>query len=250
MATTTSGNLHLTKPAYADGADIATINSNMDTIDTAVTGLSSSLTNLRLATLENNMYRAASYADMATYIYDCCQYTRNTRTISINSTTGPFKTELGQQAGTLMVFHDTNLWQNHPSFIFESNGIIYQGTLAVTSSSEFTIHNYATCARTSDLVTRVKVVDSGIINANSSHTFTCTNFCGYRLTTYSIGTNNQSKIVLFGKHSSVSDIKMSVFGCDSLDANAPSISVSGSVLTITTSSNNNCYYCIEKIYEP
>lgn len=45
MATTTSGNLHLTKPAYGDGADIATINSNMDTIDTNFTSLNSSLTN-------------------------------------------------------------------------------------------------------------------------------------------------------------------------------------------------------------
>ncbi len=43
MATTTSGNLALTKPTYSESADIGVINTNMDTIDSAVSGLDGAL---------------------------------------------------------------------------------------------------------------------------------------------------------------------------------------------------------------
>jgi hypothetical protein len=92
----------------------------------------------------------------------------------------------------------------------------------------------------------VKIVDSGQISENSSHSFTCTNYEGYRLSIYSIGTNSIGMIVLFGKHPSVSDIRYSTFNCENRGSTAPQISVSGSTLTITTASNN-CYYVIERI---
>ena len=43
MSTTTSGNLHLTKPAYGEKADVAVFNTNMDTIDAGVTAVQNSL---------------------------------------------------------------------------------------------------------------------------------------------------------------------------------------------------------------
>ena len=46
MATQTSGDLHLVKPAYSDTADIAVINSNMDTIDTGVTAANADIAKL------------------------------------------------------------------------------------------------------------------------------------------------------------------------------------------------------------
>lgn len=92
----------------------------------------------------------------------------------------------------------------------------------------------------------IKIVDSGFIDANSSHSFNCTNHRGYRLSIYSIGGNNIGMIALFGKHPSVSDVRYSVFNCDNREAYAPQISVSGSTLTITTT-RLNCYYVIERI---
>ncbi len=44
MATTTSGNLGLSKPEYTDVADIAVLNGNSDTIDTAVSKMETGLT--------------------------------------------------------------------------------------------------------------------------------------------------------------------------------------------------------------
>lgn len=92
----------------------------------------------------------------------------------------------------------------------------------------------------------VKIVDSGQISENSSHSFTCTNYEGYRLSIYSIGTDNAGMVALFGKHPFVSDIRCSIFYCNNRGSNAPQISVSGSTLTITTT-NINCYYVIERI---
>lgn len=102
-----------------------------------------------------------------------------------------------------------------------------------------------------DVVTRldrdaVKIVAGGIVNANSSRSFTCTNYEGYRLSIYSIGGNNIGMIVLFGKHPSVSDVRFSIFNCEDRYPDAPQISVSGSTLTITSTSFN-CYYVIERI---
>lgn len=92
----------------------------------------------------------------------------------------------------------------------------------------------------------VKIVDGGIINVNSSRSFTCTDYEGYRLSIYSIGGNAIGMIVLFGKHPSVSDIKFSAFNCEGRISDAPQISVSGSTLTISTT-NYNCYFIIERI---
>ena len=110
----------------------------------------------------------------------------------------------------------------------------------------------ATNAQTAiDEVTRldrdaVKIVESGLIDANSSRSFTCTNYEGYRLSIYSIGGNSIGMIVLFGKHPSVSDVRFSIFNCENRNPDAPQISVSGSTLTITTTAFN-CYYVIERI---
>ena len=49
MATTTT-NLGLTKPAYADAADVAVFNTNMDLIDSAIGGLQT-----RVSTAETNI---------------------------------------------------------------------------------------------------------------------------------------------------------------------------------------------------
>lgn len=105
--------------------------------------------------------------------------------------------------------------------------------------------------RLTDDVTRldrdaVKIVASGLIDANSSGSFTCTNYEGYRLSIYSLGENAVGMIVLFGKHPSVSDVRFSTFNCENRNPDAPQVSVSGSTLTITTTSSN-CYYVIERI---
>lgn len=92
----------------------------------------------------------------------------------------------------------------------------------------------------------VKIVADGIIDVNSSRSFTCTDYEGYRLSIYSIGSTNIGMVVLFGKHPSVSDIRYSIFNCEDRNPNAPQVSVSGSTLTITTTSLN-CYYVIERI---
>lgn len=92
----------------------------------------------------------------------------------------------------------------------------------------------------------IKIVAGGIINANSSRSFTCTDYEGYRLSIYSIGGNSIGMIVLFGKHPSVSDIRFSTFNCEDRNPDAPQINVSGSTLTITTTTVN-CYFVIERI---
>lgn len=92
----------------------------------------------------------------------------------------------------------------------------------------------------------VKIVDSGLIDLNSSHSFTCTNYEGYRLSLYSLGTDNVGSVVLFGKHQSVNIIKYSKFDCINQRTDAPQITVSGSTLTITTTTQN-CFYIIERI---
>lgn len=92
----------------------------------------------------------------------------------------------------------------------------------------------------------VKIVDSGLIDLNSSHSFTCTNYEGYRLSLYSLGTDSIGSIVLFGKHPSVDNVRYSKFDCVNQSTYAPQISVSGSTLTITTTTQN-CYYIIERI---
>lgn len=61
MATTTT-NLGLTKPAYADTADIAVINANMDKIDTAANGLEAGI-----AIVSNNNTHAA--VSKGQYVY-------------------------------------------------------------------------------------------------------------------------------------------------------------------------------------
>ena len=76
MATQTSGDLHLVKPAYSDTADIAVINSNMDTIDTGVTAANASIAKLpyigdatrgnRNAGFHNSIYRGKSLGTSVT----------------------------------------------------------------------------------------------------------------------------------------------------------------------------------------
>ena len=61
MATQTT-NLHLIKPALSDPADIADINANMDTLDSAVNTLNTQIANLNSKVVVTATLTASSYS--------------------------------------------------------------------------------------------------------------------------------------------------------------------------------------------
>lgn len=94
------------------------------------------------------------------------------------------------------------------------------------------------------------LIDSGLIAANSSKTISVAGSSSalYRLTLGSIGADGCGRIVIFGKHPSVANIKYATFDCvDISAAYSATISVSGNSLTITSATNSNCMYTLEQI---
>ena len=94
------------------------------------------------------------------------------------------------------------------------------------------------------------LIDNGLVPTNSSKTISIADSSSalYRLTLGSIGADGCGKIVIFGKHPSVANIKYATFDCVDVETSyVASISVSGKNLTITSSANSNCMYTLEQI---
>ena len=91
-----------------------------------------------------------------------------------------------------------------------------------------------------------KVIDAGQIDANSSKSFACTNYYIYRLTLASLGSQNQGKVVIFGKHPSVSNAVYAEIDALNMPYNTPTVSASGANVTVTTTTANT-QYILERI---
>lgn len=133
------------------------------------------------------------------------------------------------------------------------NNFVFKPMVRDARDIDPTYQPYAMTNRklTEELKNRLPLlIDSGTIPANSSKTISITNSSSalYRLTLGSIGADGCGRIVILGKHPSVANIKYATFDCVDIEASyVATVSVSGNTLTITSATNSNCMYTLEKI---
>lgn len=145
-------------------------------------------------------------------------------------------------------FYASRQYIDREQFIFQNQ--LVRAITTIEKGSAITLNGNceAVGSITQQLESRPNVVESGRIYAQSMKTFVLKDYYLYRLTLMSIGGARTGKIVLAGKHPSVSQVAFCEFEpINPASSSLPIISANGSVLSVQTVSSSDIFYVLENL---